>query len=69
MLSAKQKYSIASTLSTCPLDKYVKRLEEYRDIGLLKDYAQASIDFATKIDKIYGKKDGFIPKNVLALCT
>lgn len=71
MLTASQKYSIASTLSTSSLETYigkVKNLPEYKDAKLFRDFADQAIEFATKIDKLYVKKDGFVPKRVVELC-
>lgn len=61
MLTWHNKYSIASTLSTSNLSATISKLSQLPD-------AQEAIEFAKMIDKYYGKRDGHVPRKVIALC-
>ena len=57
----KQKYAIATMLATNTFEPTIKRLE---NSGLLTPELK---EWAEKINKYYGKRDGYVPRKVIDL--
>lgn len=66
MLSYQQRYSVASMLAVNSLDAVRRRLD-----GLRADMPEMPIDdlinLAERLDPYYVRRDGFVPKKVLAI--
>jgi hypothetical protein len=62
-MTNQQKYSVAVLLSTDTLSSVISRLA--RLDPTVYPVAE-SISFARRIDRHYGRRDGFVPRRVLA---
>lgn len=58
MLSATQRYAIATAMATTATSVVLAKLVDNAD----------AIAFANRIAKHYKRKDGFIPRPVIVLC-
>ena len=71
VLTQKQRYSVASLLCQgVTVTQYTQRLGRLVDEGSLdREEASRALVFAHKLNKRWkGKKDGFIPPHIQALC-
>ena len=63
-----QLYSIATMLSIDTLDSVLKRLQGLRKTGIFAEEEIAhKIKWAVQMDKYYKKRDGYVPKKVIAI--
>lgn len=60
-----QKYSVATMLATNSYKETVRRIRwSYEQLG---EDPSEMLEFAEKINPLYKKRDGFVPKKVLDL--
>ena len=61
-LTYHQKYSIASSLACAGLDTVTERMKQ-------NNVSDEAIDFAKSLEKHFkGKRNGFVPKQVVNIC-
>lgn len=60
-LTREQKYGIATMLATSSYSSVQQRIKQYPDASLV----EAALAFASSIDPLYVRRDGFIPKTVI----
>lgn len=66
MLTHNQRYAIASSMAVSSLETVIARLLKHGKE--LDHYPSEEITFARSINVYFGKRDGYIPKQVLQLC-
>lgn len=66
MLTKQQKYGIASQLCFGSLENFKKKRTQMMEV-FTKEEITELFSFAEKIDPMFKKRDGFIPKAVLKM--